>query len=79
MSQNHKRISRRTFLARSTSLAVGASVLGTSGSRSAAPLAAVSYGRVLGANDRISLGHVGVGNGRAPEPWFFRPQSEEVR
>ena len=25
-------------------------------------VSAISYGRILGANDRISLGHVGVGN-----------------
>src|SRR4051812_48095711 len=38
--------SRRTFLK------AGAAVIGTS---------AISYGRIIGSNDRISLGHVGVG------------------
>ncbi len=37
-------------------LVVGAATLG------ATPLTAFSYGRIRGANDRISLGHVGVGN-----------------
>ena len=47
-----RRLNRRSFLGRAGALAVGAGALrGT----------ALSYGRILGANDRISLGHVGVG------------------
>lgn len=48
--------SRRSFLNQTLS-ALGAVVVGTT---------ALSSGRILGANDRISLGHIGVGNrGRA--------------
>ena len=47
-----KGINRRTFLNQATTMVVGASALGST---------AVSYDRVLGANDRISLGHIGVG------------------
>jgi len=47
-----RRLNRRSFLGKAGALAVGAGALrGT----------ALSYGRILGANDRISLGHVGVG------------------
>lgn len=46
------RINRRTFLNQSAS-AVGAAVVGTT---------ALSYNSILGANDRIMLGHIGVGN-----------------
>jgi predicted dehydrogenase len=46
-----KKLDRRSFLNRTASM-VGAAV-GTT---------ALSYNRVLGANDRISLGHIGVGN-----------------
>jgi len=42
---------RRTFLA-GAGAAIGASALGRT---------ALSYGRILGANDRISLGHIGCG------------------
>src|SRR5260370_38987518 len=46
------RFNRRSFLGRAGAAAVGAGALrGT----------ALSYGRILGANDRISLGHVGGG------------------
>ena len=47
-----RQVKRRSFLGQASAAAIGASTLGTS---------AVSYGRILGANDRISLGHVGVG------------------
>jgi len=47
-----KRINRRSFLGQAGAVAIGASAMrGT----------AFSYGRILGANDRISLGHIGVG------------------
>src|SRR5215470_19342705 len=44
---------RRAFISKSTALVAGASVLGST---------ALSYGRTLGANDRISLCHVGNGS-----------------
>jgi len=47
-----KEISRRTFLDRTAAAVAGAAV----------PMTALSYGRVPGANNRIMLGHVGVGN-----------------
>ena len=43
---------RRDFLKHSAALATGAALSGT----------AASYGKILGANDRISLGHIGIGN-----------------
>ncbi len=46
------KIDRRSFLNQSARLAAGAAV-GTT---------ALSYSRILGANDRISLGHIGIGN-----------------
>jgi predicted dehydrogenase len=52
MSEGARRIGRRTFLGRSGLLAGGAALAST----------ARSYARILGANDRISLGHIGVGN-----------------
>ncbi len=47
---------RRSFLGQAGAAAVGAGAL--AGAR---PATALSYGRILGANDRISLGHIGVG------------------
>jgi predicted dehydrogenase len=52
MSDSGKRIDRRAFLGQSGRLAGGAALATT----------ARSYGRILGANDRISLGHIGIGN-----------------
>jgi predicted dehydrogenase len=43
---------RRSFLGQASAVAIGASAIGST---------ALSYGRILGANDRISLGHIGVG------------------
>src|SRR5882757_2367649 len=54
-------ITRRTFLDRSATAALGAALLGGTRSQAKSAQTAVSYGRVLGANDRISLGHVGIG------------------
>ena len=45
-------INRRSFLNRTASLLAG-TALGTT---------AASYGRIVGANDRISLGHIGIGS-----------------
>ncbi len=47
-----EKFSRRSFLNRSARALGAASVAS----------AAVSYSRILGANDRISLGHIGIGN-----------------
>jgi predicted dehydrogenase len=53
MSQAEKKLTRRTFLNQTASLLAGTAMLHTT---------ALSSSRVLGANDRISLGHVGMGN-----------------
>jgi hypothetical protein len=45
-------IDRREFLSQGARVAAATAVATT----------AVSYSRILGANDRISLGHIGVGN-----------------
>ena len=47
-----KRINRRSFLGQAGAVAIGAGALRST---------AFSYGRIVGANDRISLGHIGVG------------------
>jgi predicted dehydrogenase len=52
MSDGRGRMGRRAFLGKSGMLAGGVALAST----------ARSYARILGANDRISLGHVGVGN-----------------
>jgi predicted dehydrogenase len=52
MSDRTERIDRRTFLGRSARIAGGAA-LGTT---------ALSRSRIRGANDRIALGHIGVGS-----------------
>ena len=46
-------INRRDFIEKSAVAIAGSVVL---------PRTAMSYGRILGANDRISLGHIGIGN-----------------
>jgi predicted dehydrogenase len=46
-------INRRDFLGKSAAVIAGGVVL---------PRTALSYGNILGANDRISLGHVGIGS-----------------
>lgn len=46
-------MNRRDFLEKSAVALAGSAIL---------PTTALSYGRVLGANDRISLGHVGCGS-----------------
>jgi len=55
-------ITRRTFLDRSATVALGAALLGGAKTQARSAQTAASYGRVLGANDRISLGHIGIGN-----------------
>jgi predicted dehydrogenase len=51
MSDARRRIDRRTFLGQSGRMAGGAALSTT----------ALSYAKIVGANDRISLGHIGVG------------------
>ncbi len=46
------RINRRAFLGKSAAVIAGSAVL---------PRTALSYQKILGANDRISLGHAGIG------------------
>lgn len=46
-------MNRRDFLEKSAAAVAGSMVL---------PHTALSYGRIVGANDRIALGHVGIGN-----------------
>lgn len=52
MADSARGIGRRAFLGQTGRLAGGAALATT----------ALSYGRIVGANDRISLGHIGVGN-----------------
>jgi predicted dehydrogenase len=52
MADDDGRVDRRQFLERSASVAGAAAVATT----------ALSYSRILGANDRISIGHIGIGN-----------------
>ena len=53
MSQAEKKLTRRTFLNQTASVLAGTAMLRTT---------SLSSSRILGANDRISLGHVGIGN-----------------
>jgi len=52
MSDSVRRIGRRAFLGKSGRLTGGVALATT----------ARSYASILGANDRISLGHIGIGN-----------------
>ena len=52
MSESNAKVSRREFLQTSAVVAAGGAALSTS---------ALSYARIVGANERISLGHIGVG------------------
>src|SRR5437899_1668025 len=56
-----KKINRRAFLNRSAVIAAGATALGST---------ALSYSRTVGANDRISLGHIGIGNRGTELDWI---------
>ncbi len=53
MSESSSQMNRRSFLENSAAAIAGGVVL---------PRTALSYENILGANDRISLGHVGIGN-----------------
>ena len=53
MDSSDGKINRREFLQKGTVVAAGSATLSS---------AALSYARIVGANDRISLGHIGIGN-----------------
>ncbi len=53
MDSSDSKINRRKFLQRSAVVAAGSAALNST---------ALSYTRIAGANDRISLGHIGIGN-----------------
>jgi predicted dehydrogenase len=60
MSESETNTDRRTFLAGSAAV-IGAAVISN----------AVSYARILGANDRISLAHIGIGNRGQELDWII--------
>ena len=49
---NDNKLDRRTFIGKTAGVVAGSALAST----------ALSYERILGANDRIALGHIGVGN-----------------
>jgi predicted dehydrogenase len=53
MDKPASEMDRRTFLNRTATVIAGGAAFGGN---------ALSYGRILGANDRISLGHIGIGD-----------------
>ncbi|MGB6684869.1 MAG: hypothetical protein WBH24_14570, partial [Candidatus Acidiferrum sp.] len=61
MSEQDGTIDRRKFLGKSAALIAGSAAL---------PSTALSYERILGANDRISLGHIGTGSRGEDLAWI---------
>lgn len=53
MTESHEGMNRRAFLEKTAAAIAGGSIL---------PRTALSYENILGANDRISLGHIGIGS-----------------
>ena len=53
MESENSKINRREFLQKGAVVAAGSAALSNS---------ALSYSRIVGANDRISLGHIGIGS-----------------
>src|SRR5882757_3731558 len=53
MDGSDSKINRREFLQKSAVVAAGSAAINST---------ALSYARIAGANDRISLAHIGVGN-----------------
>jgi predicted dehydrogenase len=53
MSESSRKIDRRAFLSGSAAVIAGGAIL---------PHTALSYENIVGANDRISLGHIGIGS-----------------
>ena len=60
-------VDRRTFI-KGGATAAASVALGTT---------ALSYGRILGANDRISLGHIGIGNRGRGLAWIASKLKDE--
>ena len=60
-------INRRMFLNRTASMLAGTALGGT----------AASYGRIAGANDRVSLGHIGIGNRGGELDWIVSRLKKE--
>jgi predicted dehydrogenase len=60
-------INRRSFLNRTASMLAGTALGAT----------AASYGRIVGANDRISLGHIGIGNRGHELDWIVSRLKEK--
>ena len=61
MSKSQSTMDRKTFLSKSAALIAGGAAFGSN------PL---SYNRVVGANDRISLAHIGIGNRGGELDWI---------
>jgi len=61
MSDSNEIIDRREFLGKSAALIAGGAAL---------PSTALSYGRIVGANDRISLAHIGTGSRGSDLDWI---------
>lgn len=66
--KSSKKINRRSFLNQATTLVVGAGALNA---------AASSYNRILGANDRISLGLIGAGRRGRELAWIVAQLKEK--
>ena len=60
-------LDRRSFLNRTASMLAGTALGAT----------AASYGRIVGANDRISLGHIGIGNRGGELDWIVSRLKEK--
>jgi len=63
------RITRRKFLNQATT-AVGAAALSSAPGGRPRAATALSYGRIAGANERISLAHIGIGNRGSELDWI---------
>src|SRR2546422_11773944 len=63
-----QKIDRRSFLNQAATLVAGAGAISS---------AASSYNRILGANDRISLGHIGVGRRGRELAWIVARLKEK--
>src|SRR6266436_352613 len=61
MSDSEENIDRRRFLGKSAALIAGSAAL---------PSTALSYERIVGANDRISLAHIGTGSRGSDLDWI---------
>ena len=53
MTESSRQFDRRTFMTGSAAVLASGAIM---------PRTALSYGNILGANDRISLGHIGIGS-----------------